>query len=92
MLRTTNYKMKQTNETLPFAFAMLDKLSTDKNTVIAVFGVYSSKDEAKRYRAIETKMIRFTWDRKDNLAERAYNIAKGEGGIFHGWTDDIVTG
>lgn len=88
MLKTTNYKTKRTDETLPEAYAMLDKLNTDKNTVIAVFGIYPSREDAKRYRAIETKMLRFTWDRKSNLAEQAYNIAKGEKDIFNGWEDD----
>jgi hypothetical protein len=90
MLRTTNYTTKKTNETLLFAYAMVDKVYTDKNTVIAVFGIYPSKEDASRYRSVETKMVKFEWDRKSNVYEEAYNLAKKEGGIFAGWMDDLV--
>lgn len=89
MLRTTNYKMRTTNETLPLAYAKLDKMYTDKNTVVAVFGIYPSKEDASRYRSIETKTVKFEWDRESNIAEQAYNLAKGEKGVLRGWNDDM---
>jgi hypothetical protein len=82
--------MKTTNETLPFAYAKLDKMYTDKNTVVIVFGIYPSKEDSNRYRSIETKMVKFEWNRIDNIAVKAYELAKGEKGIFSGWEDDRV--
>lgn len=90
MLRTTNYKMKTTNETLPLAYAKLDKVYTDKNTVVAVFGIYPSKEDASRYRSVETKTVKFEWNRIDNIAVKAYELAKGEKGVLRDWEDDRV--
>lgn len=90
MLKTTNYETINTNETMPVAYAIIDKLYLSKNTVTVVFGIYASREEAKRFHAVETKQVRFAWDRKGNLAEQAYNIAKGEKGVFEGWQDEIV--
>lgn len=90
MLKTMNYKTATTQETMPVAYAIIDKMYLSKNTAIVVFGIYASREEAKRFHAVETKQVRFAWDRKGNLAEQAYNIAKGEKGIFEGWQDEIV--
>jgi hypothetical protein len=89
MLKTTNYKSLTTKETVPVAYAVIDKIMLMKNTATAVFGIYASREESQRFHSVEAKVIRFDWDRKSNLAEQAYNTAKGEGGIFYGWEDAI---
>jgi hypothetical protein len=79
-----------TNETMPVAYAIIDKMYLTKNTVSVVFGIYASREEAMKFQAVETKTIRFKWDRKTNLAEQAYNLAKSEEGVLSGWMDEIV--
>lgn len=92
MLKTTNYKTMNTNETMPVAYAIIDKMYLTKNTVSVVFGIYASREEAMKFQAVETKTIRFKWDRKTNIATQAYITAKNNCGIFAGWEDDIIMG
>lgn len=89
-LKTTNYEAKEIGQTLPTAYAILDGLHKEKNSVLATFGVYASRENASLYEPIDKKSIHFHWDRKSNLAEQAYSLAKGENGIFSGWLDDRV--
>lgn len=89
-LKTTNYEVKEMGQTLPTAYALLDSINQQKNSVLATFGIYTSRENASKYKPIETRSIHFTWDRKSNLAEQAYSLAKGENGVFSGWLDDFV--
>lgn len=84
MLKTTNYK------NMPIAYAIIDKIYVNKNKVGVIFGVYESREQSQQYNSVETKSISFDWDRKTDIAVQAYNIAKGEKGIFEGWQDEIV--
>lgn len=90
MLKTMNYKTATTKETMPIAYAIIDKIYVNKNKVGVIFGVYESREQSQQYNSVETKSINFEWDRKADIAEQAYNIAKGEKGIFEGWQDEIV--
>ena len=89
-LKTTNYEAKKIGETLPEAYAMLDRCLVVKNNAYATFGIYAERDEAKKFNSVETKALAFEWDRKTDIAEQAYNLAKAKGGILEGWEDDIV--
>lgn len=91
-LKTTNYEVKALGQTLPTAYALLDSISQQKNSVLATFGIYTNRENASKYKPIEMKKIHFTWDRKSNIAEQAYLLAKSKDGVLHGWDDDIVEG
>lgn len=87
MLKTTNYTIAKTGEVLPEAYAMLDKQYVDKNDAQMTFGIYASREEARKYHSIERKHLKFTWDRVGNVAEIAYNLAKKKDSILAGWED-----
>jgi hypothetical protein len=83
MLKTTNYK------NMPIAYAIIDKIYVNKNKVVAVFGIYESREQSQQYNSVETKSINFEWDRKADIAMMAYIKAKQENAPFYGWLDDF---
>lgn len=105
-LKSTNYVSESMGIVLPTAYAVLTNLilETD-NRARAIFAIQASRKNAKTYNAIDKVEIRFTWDRKSDLARMAYDTAKAEivesvneetgevetkYGTLYGWLDDIV--
>lgn len=72
-------KIGYTNEKngvyLPEAYGILDEIKKSKGTnfVTATFVIKASREHTGY---VDTVKVSFTWDRKTNLAEMAYNEAK----------------
>lgn len=77
-LKTTNYEVKSTGAVLPNAYAIIDKIANEKNSVTVQFGIYASREKSNEYSPEETKQIHFVWDRKSDIAKTAYELAKGQ--------------
>lgn len=75
-VKTTNYVNEQKGVTLPVAYGVLEGIKVrNNNYVTAVFAVKASREHVG---SVDTVNVSFTWDRKTNLAEMAYNEAKGQ--------------
>ena len=77
-LKTTNYVSKSMGITLPTAYAVIKDLVLNGNDCRAIFAVQANRENAKTYKAIDKVEVRFTWDRKTDLAKMAYETAKTE--------------
>jgi hypothetical protein len=77
-LKTKNYEVKKLGITIPEAYAIIDKIENEKNSVSIIFGIYASRENADKFKPVETKNIHFVWDRKSDIAVTAYNLAKGQ--------------
>jgi hypothetical protein len=78
-LKTTNYVSKSTGIVLPEAYAVLTNLIVETdNRARAIFAVQASRENAQSYQALDKVEVRFTWDRKTNPAEMAYEAAKAQ--------------
>ncbi len=82
-LKTTNYEIKRTGAVLPEAYALIHSINTEKNSVSVVFGIYASREKSNEFLPEETKQIHFVWDRKSDIAKKAYEIAKRQEIIEH---------
>lgn len=100
-----NYVSKSTGISLPKAYAKLRTLVIEKDgRARAVFAVHQTRESLEEYAPLDTVEVRFTWDRKSNPAEMAYEAAKlqlverqdelgntvREKGLLFGWLDDRV--
>ncbi|MBQ8323236.1 MAG: hypothetical protein IJX91_04645 [Clostridia bacterium] len=88
-LKTTNYEVKKLGITLPEAYAIIDKIDNEKNSVSVTFGIYAKREGQEKLQPIEIKKIHFVWDRKSDIAVTAYEIAKGQQLVEH---EDPETG
>ena len=77
-LKTTNYVSKSTGITLPNAYAKIKDLVLNGNRGRAIFAIQASRESADKFAPIDKVEVNFTWDRKTNLAEAAYQAAKTE--------------
>lgn len=100
-----NYVSKSTGISLPKAYAKLRTLVIEKDgRARAVFAVHQTRESLEEYAPLDTVEVHFTWDRKSNPAEMAYEAAKvqliekqdelgnvtKEKGLLFGWLDDRV--
>ncbi len=77
-LKTKNYEVKKLGITIPEAYAIIDKIENEKNSVLVTFGIYAKREDQKDLNPLETKSFHFVWDRKSDIAVTAYEIAKGQ--------------
>lgn len=75
-LKTTNYVSKSTGLVLPEAYAKISYLGVDGERGRAIFAINVSREALDLYNPIDKVEVRFTWDRKSNPAEMAYDAAK----------------
>lgn len=75
-LKTTNYISKSTGLLLPTAYAKLSYHEVDGTIGRAIFAINVSREALDLYNPIDIVEISFTWDRKSNPAEMAYETAK----------------
>ncbi len=71
-LKTTNFEIKNLGLTLPEAYCILHKLQQNRNHVTATFAVQATRDKAQTLTPLSTVEVRFSWDRKTDLAQAAY--------------------
>ena len=76
-LKTTNYKTKN-GIPLPTAYAKIKDLVLNGNNGRAIFAIHATRDDLNVYAPAETVEVRFTWDRKSDIAKTAYETAKAE--------------
>ena len=90
-LKTTNYKTKRIGVVMPTAYAKFKSFYAQGNYGFAVFGIQSTREAFDEYpEMVEEVTVSFSWDRKSNPVELAYNAIKEENGTLYGWQDDIV--
>jgi hypothetical protein len=78
-LKKTNFVSNSTGQSLPTAYAVLKNLIIEKDdNVRAIFAIQTSRENATRYKPIDTATIWFKWDRKTDPAKMAYEFAKTE--------------
>lgn len=77
-LKTTNYQLSNFDTVLPTAYAIIDEIIVERNSVSVTFGIYASRQKASNYKPLETKTVHFVWDRKSDIAVMAYEMAKGQ--------------
>jgi hypothetical protein len=78
-LKTTNYIVKDLGITLPTAYAKITEISlSPSDWVNATFIIQSDRENTSKLKPIEVIKISFKWDRKTNIVETAYNLAKSK--------------
>lgn len=77
-LKTTNYVSKSTGITLPTAYAKIKDLVLNGNNGRAIFAIQSTREAMDNFAPIDKVEVRFTWDRKSDIAKTAYETAKAE--------------
>lgn len=100
-----DYVSKATGVPLNKAYAKLQTLVIEKDgRARAVFAVHQTRESLEEYTPLDKVEVYFTWDRKSNPAEMAYEAAKvqliekqdelgntvREKGLLFGWLDDRV--
>lgn len=76
-LKTNGYVSKSTGIYLPNAYAVLRSLVVEADSnARAVFTIQTDRENAYKYKAIDTVEVRFKWDRKTDPAKMAYESAK----------------
>ena len=92
-----NYEVKRLGTTLPEAYAILDKIRMEKNSIEATFAIQACRDSARNLEPFETVKVYCAWVRNRDIAETVYEAAKTKivdgveiKGVFDGWEDDIV--
>lgn len=78
-LKTTNYTVKDLGITLPTAYAIIKEISlSPTDWVNATFIIQSNRANTVNLKPLEIIKINFKWDRKTNIVEMAYNLAKSK--------------
>ena len=79
-IKTENYFSKKRGVFIHTAYAMIGDLVLNRKTnqVSVTFLIYESREHQENYDPIDEVKINFVWDRKKNIAQMAYNIAKNE--------------
>lgn len=82
MLKTTNYLIKETNLTLPIAYAGITKIKTNGLNGTATLSIQSSRENVLlvrqgKLKALKEVSIDFTVDYDKHIPEEIYNTAKG---------------
>lgn len=77
-LKTTNYVSKSTGLVLPEAYARIKDLVLNGNMGRAIFAIHTSRANIDKFSPVDKVEVQFTWDRKTDIAEAAYNAAKTE--------------
>lgn len=77
-LKTTNYTTQKTNQFMPNAYARIKDLVLNGNNGRAIFSIQSTREDMDKFDPVEKVEVRFTWDRKKDIAEAAYEAAKSE--------------
>lgn len=89
-LKTTNYVSKSTGILLPEAYAVLTNLIVETdNRVRAIFAIQASRKATKLYKAVDKVEVRFTWDRKTDVAKMAYDKAKTEISVYEEYDEKL---
>lgn len=89
-LKTENYKTKN-GIPLPTAYAKIKDLVLNGNKGRAIFAIHATRDDLNVYAPAETVEVRFTWDRKTNPAEMAYEAAKKETRTYEKYDEETHT-
>lgn len=77
-LKTTNYVSKSMGITLPTAYAVIKDIVLNGNNGRAIFAIHATREATQNYKPIDKVEVRFTWDRKNDIAKVAYETAKNE--------------
>lgn len=74
--KTQNYEINGC--IYPEVYAVYEITDTTVQPVVASFKVHTSRENALYREPLERKYARFPWDRKSNLVEMAYDVAKSK--------------
>lgn len=77
-LKTTNYVSKSTGLVLPEAYARIKDLVLNGNMGRAIFAIHTARENIDKFSPVDKVEVRFTWDRKSDIAKTAYETAKAE--------------
>jgi hypothetical protein len=88
-LKTTNYKVKGFDITLPEAYARLANVSIDLNgKALGVFAIHQNREDIVKSQPLERIHISSIIDKELPVHSQLYIKAKKE--VFADWEDDIV--
>lgn len=77
-LITESYTTQKTNQFMSKAYAKIKDLVLNGNNGRAIFSIQSTREDIDKFAPVEKVEVRFTWDRKTDIAKAAYEAAKTE--------------
>ena len=75
-LKKQNYKIKQYDITIPWAYAIIRKITIDGNNGTAEFAIQETREAAKFKEPFEKVVVNFVVNRNESPYVTAYNKAK----------------
>lgn len=84
-LKTTNYLVTDTGETLATAYAYIKKLVRTGQSCEATFAIHRTREKCLEYKALEEKRFAFSLNGFENPWQAAYEKAKEV--VVYSYTD-----